>query len=279
MNPTDDDALQNVHNPLKVMQPGERVVCEIKRHPYGLFGIYGTLALVVIISVTAVVVAPQLAPDLSQQAREVLALSAVILSVLMGLFTYIGAMVYKGNRWIVTTDSITQIQQNSLFNTQTSQLSMANLEDVTVEQNGIMQSMFGFGTLHAESAGQQGKFTFAYCPNPHDYAKKLIAVHEAFIAENPEGMHTSNQALVAGAVFNQSYGQQQQYPQPPNGQLSPQPQPPMQPQTQMQAQPQPPTYNAPQYNPAQPNQPTAPTQHYDPTQPYNYPPQGQQPRG
>lgn len=235
---TDDDRLQNTDNPLKVMQPGERVICEIRRHPFGLFGMYAMFAAIVLAAVVGVAVAPRIVPGLTQQTQAIAALGAIILCAIIGLFTYVGAVIYKGNRWIVTSDSITQIEQVSLFNRQISQLSLANLEDVTVEQNGIFQSMFGFGRLRAESAGQRGKFVFDYCPRPTEFARQIIGVHEAYIAENPEGMHTTNRAVADTSAFNQSYGAQ------------------------------------PRHNPAQPgqSQTPAPAQPYDPTRPYGPPP-------
>lgn len=212
MNPTqsqDDIELQNTDNPLKVMQPGERVICQLKRHPFGLFGIYAVLAMVIVAAVLAVVAAPKLFTSMTSQNQAVFALGALIVCAITGLFTYVGVVVYKGNRWIVTSDSITQITQISLFNKQTSQLSMANLEDVTVEQNGIMQTMFGFGRLRAETAGEKSKFVFDFCPRPQEYAKMIIAAHEAYIAEKPGEMHTTNQALTNATGFNQSYAQPQ----------------------------------------------------------------------
>ena len=200
-----DDALQNVSNPLKVMQPGERVLCEIRRHPIGLLGIYGTFLLVVLAAVAVLVGARYIAPDLTAQDRLLLGLGVGIFCVLMGLFTYVGASVYKGNRWIVTTDSITQVAQITLFNRQISQLSLANLEDVTVQQNGIAQTLFGYGNLRAESAGQRGKFVFRYCPRPTEFGRQLIAAHEAYIAEHPEEMRTTNRPLANTTSFNQSY--------------------------------------------------------------------------
>ena len=232
MNPQsqDDTALQNTDIPLKVMQPGERVVCEIKRHPIGLIGTYLALILVIIVAVVAVVAAPHLFANVTSHDQMVLALGAVIICAITGLFTYVGISVYKGNRWLVTSDSITQVSQISLFNKQTSQLSMANLEDVTVEQNGILQTVFGFGRLRAETAGERSKFVFDFCPNPQDYAKEIIATHEAHIAEKPGEMHTTNQALANATAFNQSYAQPQpakpmQQPYEPTAQQYAQPQP------------------------------------------------------
>jgi hypothetical protein len=213
MNPQQeaDDVLQNVNNPLKVMQPGERVICEIKRHPFGLFGMYSFLGATIIVAITLVAVAPKLVTGMTAQTQAEFALGGLIICAIVGLFTYIAASVYKGNRWIVTSDSLTQINQISLFKKQTSQLSLANLEDVTVEQDGILPSMFGFGRLRAETAGERSKFVFEFCPNPSQYAKEIIATHEAYIAEKPDEMHTTNRAVANTSSFNQSYAVPPQY--------------------------------------------------------------------
>jgi len=209
MNPNNpqqtDDALQNVRNPLKVMQPGERVLCEIRRHPFGLFSMYFVLAVIIVLAAVAVALAPQFIPGITSQARAGLALAAIVICAIAALFTYVSVYVYKGNRWIITSDSITQISQTGLFGQQISQLSLANLEDVTVEQNGILQTMFGFGRLRAESAGQRGKFVFDFCPRPQEFARQIIAAHEAYIAEKPDEMHTTNRPLANTTTFNQSY--------------------------------------------------------------------------
>jgi membrane protein YdbS with pleckstrin-like domain len=212
MNPNqqpDDAKLQSVDNPLKVMQPGERVICEIKRHPFGLFGLYLTLALVVVLAIAAVAIAPHYISGITQQTKAAIAFGAVIVCVIVGLYTYIAATIYKGNRWIVTTDSLTQVSQVGLFRKQTSQLSMANLEDVSVEQDGMVQSMLGFGRLRAETAGDRTKFMFDFCPNPNECAKQIIAAHEAYIAEKPGETQNANQALITNTAFNQAYAAQQ----------------------------------------------------------------------
>jgi hypothetical protein len=87
---------------------------------------------------------------------------------------------YWGNSWVVTTDSITQVNQTGLFTRQSSQLSLANLEDVTAEQNGILAHAFNYGLLKAETAGEHSKFSFYYCPNPNLYAQQILHAREQF---------------------------------------------------------------------------------------------------
>jgi len=93
----------------------------------------------------------------------------------------LATIVYWQNQWVVTTDSITQVAQRGLFNRQVSQLSMDNLEDVTVDQVGIIAKIFNFGTLRVETAGERAKFLFVYCPRPNRYAHEILEAHETFM--------------------------------------------------------------------------------------------------
>jgi len=198
-----DDKRMDADNPLAVLQPGERHICEIKRHPIDLIGVYLTTGLVITVAIAVAVLVPYLMPDLDQQLKLGVVLGALLVVVITLLYGYIGSYVYKGNRWIVTSDSITEITQIGLFSKQTSQLSLANMEDVTVDQDGLLQQMFGYGALRVETAGEHSKFTFPFCPNPNQYAKEIIAAHEAYIADKPEETITANRPLTAADTYNQ----------------------------------------------------------------------------
>lgn len=170
-------------HPMVVMQPGEQVLLELKRHPYGIIGMYiGGGFAITIIAALAVALVPNLQTQYNVQNIELWAyLLLGIISLGVAVALWIATSVYWQNRWIVTTDSITQITQNSLLGRQVSQLSMDNLEDVTVQQDGAMAHMFNFGTLRVETAGERSKFFFVYCPNPNEQARKILEAHEAFV--------------------------------------------------------------------------------------------------
>lgn len=187
MNPQDtnlspDPQKHAINNPLSVMQPGEQMICEIKRHPFGIFGIYlGGGALLVVLAILIFGVGPMLLDGDSRS--EVYGFGGAIfafVSLVTLAFVFISQKVYWGNSWVVTTDSVTQITQVSLFSKRSSQLSLGNLEDITAEQNGILAHMFHFGNLKAETAGERSKFVLTYCPNPNDYARKILSAREQF---------------------------------------------------------------------------------------------------
>lgn len=168
-------------NPLEVMQPGEQVLCNVKRHPIGLIGTYVTGGLIIVAALVGLIVASQyIVGDNRSQILAYGAAGFVVVTAFTMLIMLIAAKVYWGNRWIVTSDSITEVTQTSLFDRRSSQLSLANLEDVSASQDGILAHMFNYGTIHAETAGERSRFIFRYCPNPNYYAQQILQGREAF---------------------------------------------------------------------------------------------------
>jgi hypothetical protein len=171
---------QRVGRDLTVTQPGERMICEIKRHPIGILGIYvGTGLLITLLAVLILGVAPSMMPDSASQIRQYGGLGLLGVTVVSALYALIATTIYWGNKWIVTSDSITQVEQTGLFTKQSSQLSLSSLEDITAEQNGLLTEMLNYGVLKAETAGHRSKFVFLYCPNPNFYAREILTAREA----------------------------------------------------------------------------------------------------
>ncbi len=67
-----------------------------------------------------------------------------------------------------------------MFDKQSSQLSLGNLEDISAEQNGILTHMFNYGAVRVETAGERSKFFFNFCPNPNYYAQQILTARETF---------------------------------------------------------------------------------------------------
>lgn len=187
MNPdTQNQQPVQVQNPLNVMQQGEHNIFEVKRHPIGLLGIYFTAGvLIVVLAIVIFGFAPSMFSNYdSKTVMGYGALAFIVITVLVLLFVLVAHVVYWGNRWILTSDSLTQVLQRSLFDKQSSQLSLANLEDITAQQDGILAHIFNYGVLKAETAGaQQSKFVFLFCPNPTYYAQQILNAREQFEQE------------------------------------------------------------------------------------------------
>jgi uncharacterized membrane protein YdbT with pleckstrin-like domain len=95
----------------------------------------------------------------------------------------IATFIFRQNRLILTDRNLTQILQYGLFNRKVSQLNMSNVEDVTAIQSGILSTVFNYGTLKIETAGEQMNFIFTYCPNPGYYAKIILDARECLLGQ------------------------------------------------------------------------------------------------
>ena len=170
-----------VENPLATMRQDETIICEIQRHPIGLIAIYASFGALILLAFIGFLMAPNVLTSFDKGTVTSLGILLLIIAALFsGVFAWIATFVYNGNRWIITDDSLTQVNQLSLFDKQSSQLSLGNLEDVTSEKNGILPHIFNYGLLKVETAGERSKFMFPYCPDPDSYAQKILAARENF---------------------------------------------------------------------------------------------------
>ncbi|HSD55599.1 MAG TPA: PH domain-containing protein, partial [Candidatus Saccharimonadales bacterium] len=144
---------------------------------------FGAFIAIAVLAALLYVMMPSIRDTYGDSATTVVALGGGILLTGAVLMLFVSTIIYWQNQWVITTDSITQITQNGLFGRHVSQLSMENLEDVTVNQDGILPHMFNYGTLHLETAGERSKFIFPYCPNPNQVAREILDTHEKFLEE------------------------------------------------------------------------------------------------
>jgi uncharacterized membrane protein YdbT with pleckstrin-like domain len=72
---------------------------------------------------------------------------------------------------IVTDKRIFDIDQKGLFSRLSSSFRLDRIQNVTVDQNGIIQTLLDFGTLRLETAGEREDFIARYISHPHDIKK------------------------------------------------------------------------------------------------------------
>lgn len=176
--------LANAHSTIEHVDEDETKLCEVAKHPFGIFAVYAQAAVVTVLAVgLAAFTLPSAIDDTDQAFMLFLLLSGtvIVLAVLVVIMT---TMVYRQNRLIVTDRNITQILQYGLFSRKVSQLNMVNVEDVTAVQSGFLSTIIGYGTLTIETAGEQANFKFTYCPRPGYYAKVILNAREAILGQH-----------------------------------------------------------------------------------------------
>lgn len=123
----------------------------------------------------------------------ILALSAYYLLILaFALYNFVD---YYLDVWVVTDERIVNIEQRGLFSRVISEQKLDRIQDVTAELQGILPTLFNYGTVYIQTAGEQVRFVFKQIPDPQGVAKKIIKIvdqnkhfHEVMAAK--DGIHT-----------------------------------------------------------------------------------------
>jgi uncharacterized membrane protein YdbT with pleckstrin-like domain len=175
----------------------------IRRHPLGLVALYieAAIGLIAAFGLLFFLIPTLLTGGAHDSAIHIVSILAIVATAITALFLLLATSIYRQNRWVVTDDSISQILQKGLFQRQTSELSMANIEDVTAEQSGILPTLLGYGTLKVETAGERSNFHFIYCPKPNTYAKIILDARERYINTDPARANRANDILNTPGEF------------------------------------------------------------------------------
>lgn len=177
---------------IETVDHNEQKICEIAKHPFGIVVIYvwSLVGLVVALGL-AYFLLPAVVTD-TDRAFMIAHFFALVAITFTIIGITIAAIIYRQNRLIVTDINITQILQYGLFNRKVSQLNLINVEDVTSVQKGILSTLFGFGELKIETAGEQANFHFTYCPKSSYYANVILNAREKILGQHNEHPHNSH---------------------------------------------------------------------------------------
>lgn len=171
------------------LSEGEFVILAIKRHPIGLFPIWGFVTL---LSAVTFLVVPWYAVNIEFVSRlfmstpermpsaaslAIFLLGLLILFILGGIAA---TWVYIGNKFFLTNESVVQIIKPSIFSTHEQTVSLANIEDASYQQKGIVQSLFDYGSMRLSTEGDETTYRFNYVTKPKEQIKTLNNAVEAF---------------------------------------------------------------------------------------------------
>lgn len=107
----------------------------------------------------------------------VLALSVFELLVL--LLLYSAFMDWYLDVWVVTDERIVDVNQRGVWSREIAELPLSKVQDVTVEQKGIFATVFGYGKIQVQSAGEKMEFVFDGLPKPNQMSKKILELVQA----------------------------------------------------------------------------------------------------
>ncbi len=166
------------------LSAGEYIIRAVRRHPIGLLIplAIGTLLLAIILFVVLnygeIIERSSLTGPLADATLVTLPLS--LLAVLIAIGMYIVYYVYVNNKFFLTNESVIQEIQHTLFSHLEQTVSLANIEDASYTQHGIIQILFNYGDIRLSTEGDETTYRFTYVANPKEHIARLNNAVEAF---------------------------------------------------------------------------------------------------
>ena len=113
-----------------------------------------------------------------QLISPLIALVTIMYVLAVWLFSFIEFTDYYLDTWIVTSERVINIEQKGLFSRIASELPMDAVQDVTSNVQGITRTIFDYGDVIIQTAGEMKHFHFKEIGNPEDVKEQIIHLVE-----------------------------------------------------------------------------------------------------
>lgn len=96
--------------------------------------------------------------------------------------TFIAFSNYYLDVLVVTDERVLHIDQHGPFSRTVSELRLSRIQDVSIEQHGLLPTLIHFGDIHIQTAGEAPNFRFTSVPYPTNVKEVIMQAHRAALA-------------------------------------------------------------------------------------------------
>lgn len=165
------------------LSSAEYIISAVKRHSIGLAIPVGLTAFMI-----AIIISLLFNYDLIVQSSSLttapgfglMALGAGLVCLVLLAGVYIAIWVYTNNKFFLTNESVIQEIQVTMFSKREQTVSLANIEDVSYQQQGVMQLLFNYGSIRLSTEGEETTYRLTYVSDPKRQVAILNNAVEAF---------------------------------------------------------------------------------------------------
>jgi hypothetical protein len=148
------------------LQGNEQVIQVCRRHWWFLWPRTILLALVGIVPVLVAAWLLSAVDVFDGMTRNVFLVIALIWLLWWGLQMFLGWYRYNNDLWAITNQRIVDSFKPHPFSHRLSSADLVNVQDITVEKHGVLQSIMNFGDVICDTASGGKDFTLTGVPDP-----------------------------------------------------------------------------------------------------------------
>jgi membrane protein YdbS with pleckstrin-like domain len=177
-------------------EPHEEVVIFLRRHWIDFLKIVLYTGLLIALPLMLVIILNILQVDIlaNPVLRPLLAIILPAYALIVFTITITEITDYWLDTWIVTTERIIDINQSGLFKRLVSEVHLHQIQDITSETSGFLETFLTFGDVYIQTAGTKERFQFININNPNDVKVKISE-----LVKNCKGKHGHGHAVAAPA--------------------------------------------------------------------------------
>lgn len=163
------------------LSEGEYIISAVRRHPIGMVPIFGIVGVVLLALGAGVPIYETMRESAGNlPPTGIVAILAFLFSILTVIGGYVAVYIYVNNKFFLTNESVIQEIQHSLFSKHEQTVSLANIEDASFVQNGLIPHLFNYGSIRLSTEGDETTYRFSYVTNPKKQIATLNNAVEAF---------------------------------------------------------------------------------------------------
>lgn len=87
-------------------------------------------------------------------------------------------ILYYLNYQIITNERLVDVDQKNLLFHSTTEIHIAQIEDVSSEIKGVLGNLFNYGHVYVQTAGTKTRFEFDYIPDPNAVVKQVLDLYK-----------------------------------------------------------------------------------------------------
>lgn len=165
----------------EAQDPDEKVLVTVRKHklvlaaPFiGAFFLVLVLTVLLTLMFKANILASELAKAVAVAVSSLAFLYILLYSFIAWLIKYLDILILTSKRLVI-------IGQNGLFKRSISTLDLPTIQDVAVDQKGVIQTFLNFGKITVQTAGEMPNFVYTGVSRPCEIQDAVMDAKELYI--------------------------------------------------------------------------------------------------
>jgi uncharacterized membrane protein YdbT with pleckstrin-like domain len=154
-------------------KPNEFIILFLRRHWIELLKIVAVTLVFIALPLIVYIAVLSYVLNLSEAFAAIFTLGGSAFYLFVVLYAFSSFIDYYLDVWIVTNQRIVNIEQRGLFDRVISEKELGRMQDITSTIEGFWGTIFRYGNVQIQTAGEEQHFLFKNVPYPDEVARAI----------------------------------------------------------------------------------------------------------